>query len=634
MSAFLDHDETAFRTGAERAIELNPLSLITLATSGMFFCYAGDAKRGAALVRKAMSLNPNHPGWYHAILFADAYMQGDADAALKHAHLITMSSLRTAGLYIAAAGGRFNRVEEARIGIEAWVRANNKPFDPAEARMILKGWMWEGALLEGLMDGLVKAVAVASGSPHAVEASIAVLPFADLSEKKDQDWFCEGIAEEILSALAPVPGLRVAARASAFALRDKTEDLKTIAEKLDVKSILEGSVRRAGDRVRITAQLSDAAHGRQLWSERFDRELKDIFDVQEEIARAIVDKLCLTLINDKAPLVDRPTKNMEAYELLLKGRVLVTRRGRAVADAIPLFERAIALDPNFAEAHAMLGDAYRLLCLYGIVRAREMMPKARASVERALAIDPNQLEALATFAIIASIYEWDLDELLRRSDRALAVDPSHVRVLGERAISFAVYKQVSTRAWQPEALELIARARAADPLNAWVAGIETAVLIMMDRLDDAVEAGRRAMALDESNFTAHWFLTSALAAAGREEEAFAAAEPALAMSGRHPMILTILSALHSARGNSAEVEAIRAELHARAAQGFIGEASLACVDAAAGRWDEARAMLRKAIAERDPYLTFWKLYAFRPLWSDRECADMLRATSLFDELRS
>jgi TolB-like protein len=634
MAAFLDHDETAFRSAAERAIELNPLSSVTLATIGMFSCYSGHTARGAELIRKAMTLTPHHPGWYHTVLFADAFMTGDAERALTHASLVTLPHLSTAGLFATAAAGRFARKDQARLGIETWMRANEgKPFDLEHLRKIMLRFLWEGPLLDAMMDGLSKARDLAGIAPVATEASIAVLPFSDLSEKKDQDWFCDGIAEEILNALAPLPGLRVAARASTFSLRDKSADLKSIGEKLDVQTVLEGSVRRAGDRVRITAQLSDTQQGRQMWSERFDRELKDIFDVQEEIARSIVDRLRVTLI-DGGRLVEKRTGNLEAYELLLKGRVLVTRRGRAVAEAIECFERAVQLDPNLSEAHALLGDAYRLLCVYGIARARETMPKSRAAVERALAIEPNQPEALAAFAIIAVIYEWNLDELIRRSDRALAVDPLHVRALAERAIAMGAFKDYPKEGERPAALDFIARARKADPLNAWVLAMETAVLTMVGRSADAIETGRHGIQLDPSNFSAHWFYVSALAAEGRIDEALAAAAPALALSGRHTMILTIVSSIHASRGNVAEVEAIRAELLERAKTSFIGEGALACVAAAAGRWEEARAYLRTAITERDPYLTFWKLYAWRPVWEDAECAALLRATSIFDELRS
>src|SRR6185295_13632071 len=183
--------------------------------------------------------------------------------------------------------------------------------------------------------------------------------------------------------------------------KGKSDDLRAIAEKLNVTTVLEGSVRRAGDRVRITAQLSDAREGRQLWSERFDRDLKDIFDVQEEIARAIVDRFRLTLGSDAGGrLVPKATANLEAYELLLKGRGLLLWRGPGIVNAIECFEKAIALDPNLADAHAGLGDTYRLMGIYTLMPGTEALPRASASLDRALAIDPNQVEALATLANI------------------------------------------------------------------------------------------------------------------------------------------------------------------------------------------------------------------------------------------
>jgi TolB-like protein/Flp pilus assembly protein TadD len=464
-------------------------------------------------------------------------------------------------------------------------------------------------------------------------ASIAVLPFTDLSATRDQDWFCDGIAEEIMTALSGLAGLRVAARASAFSFRGKTDDLRAIGDKLNVTTVLEGSVRRAGDRVRITTQLSDAREGRQLWSERFDRELKDIFDVQEEIARAIADRLRVTIVGGTERLVQQATTNIEAYQLLLQGRALVTRRGRAVLEAIPLFERAIALDPNLSEAHALLGDAYRLMGLYGIARASDVMPKARACIDRALAIDPNKAEALATTAIMATIYEWNLEEMYRRSNRALASDPRHVRALTERSISIAVVA-LPDPAWHAEALEYVGRARTLDPLNAWVMALQGAAFALIGRVEEGIAAAKGAVDLDPNNFTAHWIYTWALAESGRENEALTAAVPALAMSGRHTMILTNVAAIHSARGEIDKVEAIRQELRERAQNTYIGYGARASVAAAAAQWDEARDLLAKAIAEHDPWLTFWKLYAWRPIWQDEQCAAMIKATSLFHRTKA
>ena len=189
-----------------------------------------------------------------------------------------------------------------------------------------------------------------------------------MSAAKDQDWFCDGIAEEILNALAPLKGLRVAARTSAFSFKGKSDDLRTIGEKLNVTTVLEGSVRRAGDRVRITAQLSDVQNGYQLWSERYDRELKDIFDVQDEIAKAIAERLRVTLAGAKdARLVEQATTNVEAYQLYLKGRALLGRRGASIPLALDQFRKAVELDPGYSLAWAGFADAFTGLAITGSV---------------------------------------------------------------------------------------------------------------------------------------------------------------------------------------------------------------------------------------------------------------------------
>jgi tetratricopeptide (TPR) repeat protein len=416
----------------------------------------------------------------------------------------------------------------------------------------------------------------------------------------------------------------VAARASAFSFRGRADDLEAIAEKLNVGTVLEGSVRRAGDRVRITTQLSNATQGKVLWSERFDRELKDIFDVQEEIARAIVERLRVSLAPTGERLVQKRTTNIKAYELLLQGRVLLMKRGPAIVNALNIFEQAIALDPNLGDAHAGLGDTYRLMGIYGLMRPNEILPKARASLERALELDPNNVEALATLANIAMAFEWDFVRAHQYSERALALDPTHVRAITERAITTAT-SMVSPPPphLRGFVLDQISRARSLDPLNPWVMAIESMTLMITGDLDAAFERATQAREIDGTNFTAHWSLVVALAAAERDEEARQAAEASFAVFKRHPAILAEMAAIESRQGNRAAADAIFSELQDRSKTTYIGEGVRAVVAASAGKFDEARQLLATATAERDAYIPFNKHPAWRPLRTDHGCMALL-----------
>jgi TolB-like protein/Tfp pilus assembly protein PilF len=636
MACSLTRDTSAFFAASERAIELNPLSSSVVGTLGAFTSYAGETQRGAALVRRAMTLTPHHRPWFFFALFADAFMSGDAEQAFAQAQRTVSPQLPHSKLFTVAAAGRFGRAEAAARSLEEWRQASgNQPFDLDAAAKLLQMSLWPSPFYDAMVDGLRKAASMADErsdvrSDPGREQSIAVLPFTDLSEKKDQDWFCDGIAEEIMSALAPLPGLRVAARASAFSFRGKADDLEAIGEKLNVSTVLEGSVRRSGDRVRITTQLSDAKQGKVLWSERFDRELKDIFDVQEEIARAIADRLRIAVAGGVQRMVAKSTTNIEAYELLLKGRTFLNRRGPAIMNAIECFEKAIAMDPNLADAHAGIGDAYRLLGIYGLMPSREAMTKSRESIERALAIEPDQVEALATLANIKSAVDWLPDEARVLSDRAIALDPGHVRALMESAIALAVTKtEPSSATLNNLILDRMRRARALDPLGAWTMAISAMVLVVMDRAEEAADLGVKALAADPNNFTAHWARVFTLAKLKRRTEARAAAEAALPLFMRHPSLLIELAVLKALDGDQEGAGAIYRELVERSSTQFVGPGSLAIAAMAAGAKDEARRYLAQALAGHDAGISFYKLPAFELLRNDPECAEMFERSALF-----
>ena len=233
-----------------------------------------------------------------------------------------------------------------------------------------------------------------------LDRSIAVLPFANISGDPENEYFSDGISEEIINALTQLKGLRVAARTSAFSFKGKNVDLRSVGEQLNVATVLEGSVRRAGGRIRITAQLVNAADGYHLWSERYDRELTDIFAIQDEIASAIAEKLKLTLgVGAERQLVRAPTASVEAYDLYLKGHAFVKQRGLALLRAAESLEQAIALDPDFALAHAELAQALVLMSLYGIVFPADISDRARRATERALQLEPSLVATQIALAL-------------------------------------------------------------------------------------------------------------------------------------------------------------------------------------------------------------------------------------------
>ena len=272
-----------------------------------------------------------------------------------------------------------------------------------------------------------------SARPAAPEKSIAVLPFASLSTDPENEFFADGITEEILNALSQIAELRVAGRTSSFSFKGKHQDLRQIGDALNVRTVLEGSVRRAGNRVRITAQLVDVADGYHLWSERYDREIADVFAVQDEIAAAIAARLRTTLAAGSAARAQRATGNIEAYEAYLKGRALLYRRGAATRQGMALMHKALELDPTYALAWAGLADAYSLLGYYGNLHPEEARTKAHAAVVEALRHGPDLAEAHSARGLQALLFEWDWPMAERSFLKALELNPGYIQ--GGRVVS-------------------------------------------------------------------------------------------------------------------------------------------------------------------------------------------------------
>ena len=435
------------------------------------------------------------------------------------------------------------------------------------------------------------------------DASIAVLPFANMSADPDNEYFGDGMAEEIINALGQVPGLRVAARTSSFMFKGKTQDLRAIGEKLNVATVLEGSVRRAANRVRITAQLINVVDGYHLWSDRYDRELTDIFAIQDEIATAIASRLAITL--REGSLVRPSTSNLDAYELYLKARSWMKERGPALLTAIDLLEQAVALDPTFAAALAHLSHALILSSFWGMNPPNRVAARAKWAARAALEHHQTLVAAHTASALVATCIDFDADRATEAWNRALEIDPDDAEAHTLRAAFDVTYTRGAFDEAVAETRSVIER----DPLSA-IARTQLAVILSFaGRFDDALVEARRAREIDPSSFFATWGEVNALAFGRRERDALEILPGLLPRYGRHPWLMMALVAAYDGLELGELADAAYLELLARSRTEYVQPAVLAIAAEHAGRRSEALDLLRKAVEIRDPVLGAFALYS-------------------------
>ena len=315
--------------------------------------------------------------------------------------------------------------------------------------------------------------------------SVAVLPFVNMSGDAKNDYFSDGITEEILDALAQVPNLKVAARTSAFAFKGKAEDLRKVGEVLDVATVLEGSVQESGDEVRITAQLIDTRSGYHLWSEKYDRKLTSIFAVEDEISKAIADKLQVQLSGGGGSmLVAQKTVDPRAHDFYLRGLPLIAARGPALREAVADFQQAVAIDPDYAQAWAALAEAQLLLPHYFLEPQGTAAPAGEAAAKRALEIDPEVASAYVALGMHYRVqWKWQAADAAFR--HALKIAPGDA----EAADQYGQYLLAAGRL--QDALAEIERARKLDPLSGIIGVTRANVLTALHRFDDAAAQARR-----------------------------------------------------------------------------------------------------------------------------------------------
>ncbi len=382
--------------------------------------------------------------------------------------------------------------------------------------------------------------------------SIAVLPFANMSRDPDDEYFSDGLAEELINLLAHVPNLKVTARTSAFAFRGKEQDIRRIADTLGVSNVLEGSVRRAGSRIRVTAQLISAEDGCHLWSERYDRELTDVFAIQDDIAQAIARALQLKLIAK----ADRHTPNVPAYEALLKARhhwraYLPEAHARAKAYC----EQAIALDPAYAAPHALLGFNYLLATTHSGRPMPEVAPLIRWEALRALELDPFETVPHFLLGAVAAVHDYDWTEAVRHFQLAMA-SPS---VPAEAHWAYAAL-YLSTFGRFEESTAEMRRAVEQDPLSVLWRGILMGHLVCAGRYEEALLEGQKALDIAENELHPHTGLGEAYLAMGRVAEAVASAETAHHNLPQQSMGTGLLAASVARLGDTDRAQALLREM--------------------------------------------------------------------------
>lgn len=431
--------------------------------------------------------------------------------------------------------------------------------------------------------------------PEPLPQSIAVLPFLNMSGEPENEYFSDGITEDLIAHLARLRDLKVISRTSVMQYKARPKGMREIASELGVATLLEGSVRRAGGHVRIVAQLVDARSDHPLWSETYDRELEDIFEIQADVAQRIARSLQAELSpRERERIAAAPTRDLAAYDLYLKGRHEWNRRTDAsLARSLDHLKQAVAADPGFALALAGLADSYVTLGIYGARSPHEVMPRARAAAEKALGIDEEQAEALTALACVRSVYEWDWLTAEEEYRRAIDLSPNYPLAHHWYAANFLM----PLRRFE-EARGELERAQELDPLAPSIAASFAVLELFEGRLERAAEACKKVIASSPGFWLAHYFLGCTFQELGSNDEAIASLEKARTLSADSVDAAAALGQAYAAAGRADDARAVLNDLLARAAHDYVSPMRLAQTHLGIGETEEALSCLERAVEER------------------------------------
>ena len=513
--------------------------------------------------------------------------------------------------------GKGDDLNESTIGMEVYDRVED--FDPRVHSIVrvdavrLRSKLREFYELEGKGDrvrieipkGSYKPVfsrqradaeisaRLSSRDPSAGK-TLAVLPFADMSPQRDQEYFADGIAEELMFALSRVPTLRVVSQTSVFAFKGKGMDVKEIGRQLDVESIMEGGVRKAEQKLRITVQLTDVSTGFNVWSEVYNCELKDVFHVQEEISKSVAEALRGTASGEESiQLPVASSCNVNAYNHYLIGRFFWNKQTESgFRTAITHFENCLAEDPTYAKAYLGISDCYRKLEFWGLMSPSDALPQAKAAAQKALDLDSSLIEAKVPLAAITAVNEW-------KWAKAEAIFRDILRSHPDYAPAHQAYAMMCLLPMRrfDEAIEQIKAARELDPLallsNVHVGG----AYYFAGRYDEAINQLKMTLALEPGYHLAHMCLAIAFGQRGMVDEAIATLERAKLLAGEIMPIRGALGNIYARAGRISDAEGVLQELFGLQSVRYVSPLDFALVYAGLGRTDEFFQSLERAAAD-------------------------------------
>ncbi len=513
-----------------------------------------------------------------------------------------------------ALDGRGGELKEYAVAVEVFGKpadfdARIDPIVRVEARRLrskLKAYYEEEGrddevLIEFPVGGYVPrfrartSAAAATHIENAPAENIAVLPFSSLSAEAEKDYFSDGLAEELIHALTKAPGLRVVAWHSSAKLRGQEADIRGIARLLHVGSVVMGSVRRSGKRLRIAVGLIATETGQYLWSEAYDRQLEDVFAIQEEIACAIADALRVQLVGRATTAA---TANTDAYTAYLRGRFHWNKRTPAGLElALEQFKEAVNLDPAFAAAHAGVADAYMLLADHGFAQPEAVVPMARAAALRAVELAPNLADAYASLGLIEAVYEWRWGEAERHFRRAIALNPGYVTARHWYACDcLAPIGQVNV------AIDMMQTAIDLDPLSHVLRESRAYLLLLARRYDECIEACAEIAELDPHFYKAYSNMARAHVHKGMFAEGVALFEKARQLIGDIPPLIGALGQAQGLAGNRDEAARLLAKLIDMSKQRHVPASAFAMIHIGLGDYDSALDVLEEGVARRQPSL--------------------------------